>query len=108
MPASLIGEMDTLVTLQSCVMTRGSQGQKQFSFADYRDVWARVERNVDEQVGDGNLEAGHTATLLIYKVPALDTRWRVVLEGKPWGITAIDPISRLSPVCNLTIQSIDG
>ena len=108
MADALIGEMDTLVTLQSCRITRGNQGQKVMTFTDYRDVWARVERTVDESVGDGNLEAGHTATLMIYKVQNLDTRWRVVIGGKPFGITAIDPISRLSPLCNLTVQAIDG
>ena len=108
MAVPLIGEMDTLVTLQSCEISRGSQGQKVATYTDFRQVWARVDRSVDEQVGDGNLEAGHSAILLVYKVPGLDTRWRVILEGKPFGITAIDPISRLSPLCNLTVQAIDG
>lgn len=108
MPALQIGDMDTLVTLQSCEITRGSKGQKISSYTDYRQVWARVERTVDEQVGDGNLESGHSAVLQIYKVPAMDTRWRALIAGKPFGITAIDPISRLSPVCNVTVQAIDG
>lgn len=42
-----------------------------------------------------------------YKVAALTTRWRVVLDGKTYAITAIDPISRVSPLCELTLNIVE-
>lgn len=101
-----IGNMDTLVTLQSCVITLNDIGQKVKTYADFRKVWAKIDHSVDEQVSLGNLEAGHVIYLTIYKVPELDTRWRVVIKGDPWQITAIDSIERISPIYRLTLQAI--
>ena len=102
----VIGRMDTLVMLQSCTITLNDMGAKVKTYSDYRPVWGKIDYSVDEQVAFGNLEAGHSISLTIYKVPSLDTRWRVVIKGEPWEITAIDTIDRLSPVCRLTRQSI--
>ena len=55
----------------------------------------------------GNLEEGEFIQLTIYKVPQLTTRWQVKIEGVSYEITAIDPISRLSPLCILTIHALD-
>jgi head-tail adaptor len=101
-----IGNMDTLVTLQSCTITRNEQGAKVKTYADFRKVWAKIDLSVDEQVSLGNLEAGHVIYLTIYKVPELDTRWRVVIKDEPWQITAIDAGDRISPIYRLTLQSI--
>lgn len=101
-----IGAMDTLVTLQSCTITTNERGAKDKTYADYRRVWGKIERSVDEQVSMGNLEAGNVIYLTIYKVAALDTRWQVVIAGTPWQITAIDNLERMSPLCRLTLQSI--
>ena len=102
-----IGELDTLVLLRSCEITYGSQGAKKYTFRDYAEVYAKVDRNVSESVTNTNLEQGVDITLTIYKVAALTTRWRVVLDGKAYEITGIDPISRVSPVCVLSIHSIN-
>jgi SPP1 family predicted phage head-tail adaptor len=101
-----IGAMDTLVTLQSCVIVRNNQGAKVDHFTDFRKVWAKVDHSVDEQVAFDNLEAGHVIYLTIYKVPELTTRWRVIIDDAPWQITAIDTLDRLSPICRLTVQAI--
>ncbi len=101
-----IGNMDTLVMLQSCVITRNDQGAKVKTYANFRKVWAKIDHSVDEQVSLGNLEAGHVIYLTIYKVPELDTRWRVLIGEDAWQITAIDSLDRLSPVYRLTLQSI--
>lgn len=101
-----IGAMDTKVTLQSCVITRNEQGAKVETYAEYRKVWAKIDHSVDEQVAFDNLEAGHVIYLTIYKVAALTTRWRVIIDDAPWQITAIDTLDRLSPICKLTLQAI--
>ena len=101
-----IGNMDTLVMLQTCAITRNEQGAKVKTFSDYCQVWAKVDHSVDEQVSNGNLEAGHVIYLTIYKIGGLSTRWRVVIAGEPWEITAIDSKDRMSPVCQLTLQAI--
>ena len=101
------GELDTLVLLRSCVITYGAQGAKKYTFQDYERVYAKVDRNVSESVTNTNLEQGVDITLTIYKVSALTTRWRVVLDGKAYEITGIDPISRVSPLCHLTLSIVE-
>ena len=46
-------------------------------------------------------------TFQVYKVKPLTTRWRVVVEGRSYEITGIDPISRVSPLCHLTLHAVD-
>ena len=101
------GELDTLVLLRSCVITYGTQGAKKYNFQDYAEVYAKVDRNASENVTNTNLEQGVNITLTIYKVAALTTRWRVVVEGRSYEITGIDPISRISPLCHLTLHAVD-
>ena len=102
-----IGELDTLVTMQKVVITTGQQGNKKMSFENHSTVWAKVERNINEMVGNGNLEEGNTIELTAYKIPGLTVRWRVIVEGVTYEITAIDPISRVSPLNILTLSAID-
>lgn len=102
-----IGEMDTLVTIVECVVTTGLQGNKKVEHREHSKVWAKVERNINEMVGNGNLEEGNTIELTCYKIPGLTVRWRVVVEGVAYEITAIDPISRISSLNILTLSAID-
>ena len=102
-----IGELDTLVTVQMCMITRGPQGDKRMEYVDYSRVWVKVERNVTEMVSNSNLEEDNTIELTCYKIPSLDRNWRVVIDGVPYGITAIDPVSRVSPLNVLTLRGID-
>ena len=102
-----IGELDTKVLLRSCEISYGKQGAKKYTFKDYAEVYAKVDRNVSENVTNTNLEEGQEITLTIYKVAALTTRWRVVLDGKAYEITGIDPISRVSPLCHLTLSIVE-
>lgn len=101
-----IGELDTLVTVMRCTQSTGSQGEKQFIFSFYGDVYAKVDRNVSETISNTNLEEGDYVQLTIYKIPELTTRWQIVLHGRNYEITGIDPVSRVSPLCVLTIHAI--
>ena len=101
------GELDTLVLLRSCVITYGTQGAKKYTFQDYGQAYAKVDRNVAEAVTNTNLEEGQEITLTIYKVQDLTTRWRVVVEGRTYEISGIDPVSRISPLCHLTLHAVD-
>ena len=103
-----IGMMDTLVTLQSCTIGRGAQGQKSVTYADFRNVWARVRRDTDEMVSDYNLEGRRSFILTIHKVPALTASWRVVMSGQAYEITGISDDDRLSPLMTITIRAIKG
>ena len=105
---SEIGMMDTLVTLQSCTVGRGAQGQKTVTYTDYRQVWARVLRDTDEMVGDYNLEGRRSFTLTIHKVPALTASWRVVMSGQAYEITGVADDDRLSPLMAVSIRAIKG
>lgn len=102
-----IGELDTLVSVQKCELQRGVQGNKKMVYSDHSRVWAKVERNINEMVSNSNLEEDNAIELTIYKIPGLDRNWRIVVEGLPYAITAIDPISRVSPLQVLTLRGID-
>lgn len=102
-----IGELDTLVTVQKCTIARGPQGDKRMVYEDHSRVWAKVERTVSEMVSNANLEEGNTIELTCYKISGLDRNWRVLVDDVPYSITAIDPISRISPLNILTLQGID-
>jgi len=102
-----IGELDTLVTLFSPVAGIGTQGEKTFTYKAFRDVFAKIDGNNDEVINYSNLESEQNKVLTVYKVPEMTTRWRVQISGQMYEISSIDPISRVSPLCLLTIHSID-
>ena len=100
------GELDTLVTVRKGMQTTGTQGEKKFTYTFFRDVYAKVESNVNESVSDTNLEQGDYVQLTIHKIPELTTRWQVALHGRNYEITGIDPVSRVSPLCILSLHAI--
>lgn len=102
-----IGELDTLVTVQTCHIGRGDQGQKTYTFRDHSKVWAKVDHTSDETIGNFNLEDGQSLQLTMYKITGFDTRWRVVVDGKPYEVRAIDRISRFSPLFIVTVSAVD-
>ena len=103
-----IGDFDELVTIQRPVAGIGDQGQKRRSWEDHSRVWAKVVRNISQMVDYGNLEDGRSLECHIYKITGLDTRWQVVVDGKPYEIRSVDMVDRLSPVCVLSLFAIDG
>lgn len=102
-----IGELDTLVTVLECVVTTGAQGNKKSEHRTHSKVWAKVERTISETIGNGNLEENNTLEVTCYKIPGLTIRWRMIVEGVVYEITAIDPVSRISPLNILTLSAID-
>ena len=102
-----IGELDTLVTLQKGEVTTGAQGNKRLEFSEHSKVWAKVVSNINEMVANSNLEEDNSIELTIYKVKNLDRNWRVIVHGLSYEITAISPISRVSPLCVLSLKGID-
>lgn len=103
-----VGELDTQVELQKLGQSIGAQGQKTWAVTARYTVWAKIERNVNEGIGDENLGANASLTATLYKVRDLSTRWRVLVDGKTYEVRSIDPISRLSHFCTLTLSALDG
>lgn len=102
-----IGELDTLVEVQSCIITIGTRGQKEYNYRCHGNAWAKVEMDIDENVDNHNLEQGRTLSLTMYKILGMNTRWRILLHGKKYSITSINPISRFSPLCTVGLTSIE-
>lgn len=102
------GQMDTLVTVETCTIGRGDKGQKIYTWAFHSKVWAKVERQVSEAIDNGNLEEGQSLLLTIYKIKDLSTRWRFIVNGQPYQVTAIDPLDRLSPFARVSVQAMEG
>lgn len=103
-----IGEFDTLVTIRERIIATGDQGQKTYTWREHSRVWAKVVRRFSEMVDNGNLEDGRSLEVHIYKIPGLDTRWQVIVDGKPYEIRTVDMVNRISPVCVLSLFAIDG
>ena len=103
-----IGDLDTLVRILRPEQSIGSQGETRFTFTENSKVYAKVERNASEFVANTNLEEGRSIELTTYKIPGLTTRWRVSVEGVTYEITGIDPISRVSPLCILSLQAVEN
>lgn len=102
-----IGDLDTLVRLQRCEVSVGDNGEKVYNWRCVKDVYAKVERSDDETIANANLEEGKTLKLIIWKDAALSTRWRVIVDGVPYAIEGIDPVSRISPLCVVSARSIE-
>ena len=102
-----IGYLDTLVELYTPAKAQGTQGEIVRTFTKHSDVFAAVSRNVGEYIVNENLEQSVDLQITIYKVTGLDTRWRVKVAGHMYEVTAIDPISRVSPLCEVSLHAID-
>ena len=102
-----IGQMDTLVTLYVPQASLGSEGEKQSEYTVHSDVYAKVDFEVADQLDFDNYDGRESASMTIYKVSGMTTRWLVGISGKRYEILAIDNVSRVSPVCVVSIQSID-
>lgn len=102
-----IGTMDTRIAVYECITEVGDIGQKKNRLVLRSNVFAAIERSINEQVSNSNLEAGDSITATIYKIHGLTTRWQVKIDGRMYSIAGIDPIDRYSPFCRLTLYIIE-
>lgn len=102
-----IGGLDTKVALYTTTKTKGEQGEIIRTYTKHSEVYANVSSNVAEYIANENYEQSVDLQITIYKVTGLDTRWRVKVADHNYEITAIDPVSRVSPFCVLTLHAID-
>ena len=102
-----IGELDTLVTLYAPTATRGSEGEKKSTYSVHSQVYAKVDREITDQLAFDNYDGEDNAAITIYKVPGMNTRWQVGISGKLYEVLSIDTVSRVSPVCVVSIKSFD-
>lgn len=102
-----IGELDTLVKVLRYTETKGSESELVKTWVEHSSVFAKVDRETSEQISMGNLEERQVLTVTMYKIAALTTRWRIQVAGQQYEISDIDPVSRISPLCILTVYAID-
>lgn len=103
-----IGNFDTLVTLEAPAHSRGRQGELIVAYSTVADVYGELTVDLGESVGDDNFESIDTSMFTTYKVAGLTTRWRAVIDGKPYGIIQVDMMDRLSPFCRITLRALDA
>ena len=101
------GELDTLVTLYAPTQGRGAEGEKYSTYAEFSQVYAKVDRDVTDQLSFDNYDGRDNVSLTIYKVKEMNTRWQVGIAGTRYEILSVDTVSRVSPLCVVSIQSID-
>ena len=102
-----IGELDTLVTLFAPTASFGSEGEKRSTYTAHSSVFAKVDRDTVDQLAYDNYDGRDNVSLTIYKVNGLTTRWQVGISDKRYEILSIDQVSRVSPLCILSLQSLD-
>lgn len=102
-----IGELDTLVTLYAPTAGIGSEGEKSSTYTAHSKVYAKVDREITDELAYDNYDGRDNASIVIYKVAGMNTRWQVEISGKRYEILSIDTVSRVSPLCTVSIQSID-
>lgn len=107
MPSFNLGELDTLVQLQSNRTTTGAVGQVISTWVDEGSVWAKAERSADEGVNEGNYGVDQSIRLTVYKNPRLSTRWRVIVHSRPYEIRSIDMGQRTDLTCVLQLAALD-
>lgn len=103
-----IGELDTLVTVYSVTISSNERGAKTYTPSFHSRVYAKIEQTVDESVNNTNLESVYSATATVYKIAGLTTRWQIEIRGVKYSIEAVNPISRISPFCELSIRRIEA
>ena len=103
-----IGELDTLVTVYSVTISPNERGAKTYTPSFHSRVYAKIEQTVDESVNNTNLESVYSATATIYKIAGLTTRWQIEIREVKYSIEAVNPISRISPFCELSIRRIEA
>lgn len=101
------GQLDTLVTLYAPTQGRGSEGEKYSTYVEFSQVFAKVDRDVTDQLSFDNYDGRDNVSLIIYKVKEMNTRWQVGIAGTRYEVLSIDSISRVSPLCQVSIKSID-
>lgn len=102
-----IGEMDTLIKVYSCTIDRAAQAEKKFTYSLHSEVFAKVEQDVEESVSNTNLEAVASGTVTIYKIPGMTTRWQLDIHGVRYVIEGIDPVSRISALCRVSVRKLE-
>lgn len=102
-----VGKFDTLVTLLRPEQHIGQAGDNSYVYRRHSDVFAGISRDFAETVVDTNYDAADYVTLTMWKVASLTLRWRVVIRGITYEITAMDPGERTSPHCVLTLHALN-
>jgi hypothetical protein len=102
-----IGQMDTLVTLYAPQVSLGTEGEKKSTYTVHSSVYAKVDSEVSDQLDFDNYDGRDNVSLTIYKVRGMNTAWQVEISGKRYEVLSIDSISRVSPVCVVSLQSVD-
>ncbi len=90
----MAGRLDRKLTLQKPTTTTDEYGEKQFTWNNYRDVWAGIQK----QSGREMFEAGKLAEVdMVFKIRYLseiDETWRIQYDGKDFDITHIKELGR--------------
>lgn len=102
-----IGTLDTLVTLLAPTASIGSEGEKKSTYTVHSQVYANVDREITDQLAFDNYDGEDNSAIIIYKVKGMNTRWMVEISGHRYEIVSIDTVSRVSPVCVVSIKSVD-
>ena len=62
------GQLDTLVTLYAPTQGRGAEGEKYSTYVEFSQVYAKVDRDVTDQLSFDNYDGRDNVSMTIYKV----------------------------------------
>ena len=101
-----IGRFDERITLLACETSIGARGEKVESYHPVKDTLALIEPATSESDAANNIYSGHSIYATMYRVPGMDTRWRILWQGKQYNIKTIDPIERISPFRRIYAEEV--
>lgn len=89
------GDLDTLITFTTPVVTQDSVGGKIETYSTFSTVWAKVQFNPggrrDTTISGGS-KVETQATFTIRHLSGLTNNHRILLNGKTYEITRIDDL----------------
>jgi len=90
----MAGRLDRKVTLQKPSTSKDKYGEEQYTWSDYRTVWADIK----EQSGREMFEAGQLAEVeILFRIRYLSEitpKWRIQYDGKDFDISHIRELGR--------------
>lgn len=101
-----IGKFEEIILLLACETTTDDNGEKVETYHPVKRTLAHVEPATSESDASNNIYSGHSINVTLYRVPGMDTRWRIVWKGKGYNIKTIDPIERISPIERIYAEEV--
>lgn len=92
------GKFDRRITIQSRTLTQSAMGDVVETWVTVATVWARLMSSKGREFYSGGVPLGVTDAGFQIRyssaVSAMDQTWRIIYDGQPYDVSAVDEIGR--------------